>query len=204
MRRFKPLPMTLACVIVGVSRKHAYFSPALTHRVIPMTTVKNCTEDLLRYKQWADNAFLETVSHVPRDQLKANRPIVFGSLIRTLNHSCAMDYVWQCHLLGRAHGLTSRNPESCPEFDELRARQLELDDWFVEYAKGLTDCSLEQYIDFTFIGGRCGRMKRRDILLHVVNHGTYHRGHAADMLYTLGIFPPTTDLPVFLAESEVT
>ena len=46
-------------------------------------------------------------------------------------------------------------------------------------------------------------MSRRDILLHVVNHTTYHRGHAADILYHLNIFPPTTDLPVFLKEQSV-
>ena len=44
-------------------------------------------------------------------------------------------------------------------------------------------------------------MSREDILLHVVNHTTYHRGHIADMLYHLHISPPTTDLPVFLRAS---
>jgi uncharacterized damage-inducible protein DinB len=43
-------------------------------------------------------------------------------------------------------------------------------------------------------------MSRSDILLHVVNHTTYHRGHAASILYELHISPPTTDLPVFLRE----
>jgi DinB family len=46
-------------------------------------------------------------------------------------------------------------------------------------------------------------LELRDILLHVVNHTTYHRGHAADILYNLHIFPPTTDLPVFLREQSV-
>jgi uncharacterized damage-inducible protein DinB len=58
-------------------------------------------------------------------------------------------------------------------------------------------------VDFEFIGGGRGAMSREDILLHVVNHTTYHRGHVADMLYHLGIFPPATDLPVFLrSEAE--
>lgn len=43
-------------------------------------------------------------------------------------------------------------------------------------------------------------MTRGDILLHVANHATCHRGHAADILYTLGVSPPNTDLPVFLRE----
>jgi uncharacterized damage-inducible protein DinB len=36
------------------------------------------------------------------------------------------------------------------------------------------------------------------IVLHVVNHKTYHRGHIADMLFQIPVQPPTTDLPVFL------
>lgn len=66
---------------------------------------------LARYKAWADDLFLTAVSSVPEVELTAPRPIVFGSLLRTLNHVHAMDYVWQCHLQGKPHGLTTRNPE---------------------------------------------------------------------------------------------
>jgi uncharacterized damage-inducible protein DinB len=41
-------------------------------------------------------------------------------------------------------------------------------------------------------------MARRDILLHVANHATYHRGNVASMMYQADTPPPTTDLPVFL------
>jgi uncharacterized damage-inducible protein DinB len=44
-------------------------------------------------------------------------------------------------------------------------------------------------------------MRRSDILLHVVNHATYHRGHIAMMMYGLAGSVPTTDLPVFLREA---
>lgn len=84
----------------------------------------------------------------------------------------------------------------------LRARQAELDAWYVDYASGLRPADLDALVEFTFIGGNAGSMTRRDILLHVVNHCTYHRGHAADMLYTFGIVPPTTDLPVFATQGQ--
>ena len=41
-------------------------------------------------------------------------------------------------------------------------------------------------------------MTRRDILLHVVNHATYHRGWIADMFFQVPARNPTTDLPVYL------
>jgi len=44
-------------------------------------------------------------------------------------------------------------------------------------------------------------MTRGEILLHIVNHTTYHRGFVADLFYQVrGARPPTTDLPVYLRE----
>jgi uncharacterized damage-inducible protein DinB len=158
----------------------------------------NSIQTLTRYKAWADQEFLAVVASVPEAALVAPRPIYFGSLIRTLHHSYAMDFVWQSHLLGRPHGLTTRNPKDHPPLGELIGAQLQMDEWYVQYADSVSGQQLEQMVSFEFIGGGAGTMSRNDILLHVVNHTTYHRGHVADMLYDLGIFPPATDLPVFL------
>jgi uncharacterized damage-inducible protein DinB len=82
--------------------------------------------------------------------------------------------------------------------EQLATSQREVDKWYVDYANSTSELELSELVEFEFIGGGRGSMTRRDILLHVVNHTTYHRGHAADILYNLNIFPPTTDLPVFL------
>ena len=160
----------------------------------------NMIKDLTLYKQWADDLLLGAVSRMPASALTAPRTIIFGNLLRTLNHVYAMDHVWRCHLEGRPHGLTSRNPEQCPPFDELDYMQREMDAWYVRYADGLAASALDEVIDFTFIGGGKGAMSRGEILLHVVNHGTYHRGHVADMMYGTDVPPPTTDLPVYLRQ----
>ena len=63
--------------------------------------------------------------------------------------------------------------------------------------------SIEKYkevVNFTFIGGGSGKMRRFEIIQHVVNHGSYHRGHIEGVLYQMLIEPPTTDMPVFLRE----
>lgn len=163
----------------------------------------NQLQTLIRYKAWADELFLSTISQLPDSEMTAPRPIIFGSIIRTLHHSYAMDRVWQAHLLGEEHGYTTRNPDHHPSFDELRNDQLAIDAWYTGYADSLDADQQNQIVDFEFIGGGHGSMSRSDILLHVVNHTTYHRGHVADMLYHLSIFPPTTDLPVFLRETSI-
>lgn len=160
----------------------------------------NHVQVLTRYKAWADDVFLSAVSNVAAHELTAPRPISFGSLIRTLHHAYAMDYVWQSHLLGKPHGLSTRNPEHCPDMAQLAGCQRDIDAWYVDYADSIAQRALDETVEFHFIGGGRGAMSRGDILLHVVNHATYHRGQAAGILYHLDVFPPATDLPVFLRE----
>jgi len=44
-------------------------------------------------------------------------------------------------------------------------------------------------------------MRRGDVVFHVVNHTSYHRGFVADMFFQVPARPPLTDLPIFLRES---
>ena len=153
---------------------------------------------LMRYKAWANELVFSAAAKLPAAELTAPRTIVFGNLVRTLNHVHAMDEVWRAHLEGRPHGYTTRNPDACPLLPELREAQRAMDAWFVDYAGSLEEPTQEEVVSFRFIGGDPGAMTRRDILLHVANHGTYHRGNVASMMYQAGMPPPATDLPVFL------
>lgn len=153
---------------------------------------------LMRYKAWANELVFAAAAKLPEAEVIAPRKIVFGNLLRTLNHVHAMDEVWRAHLEGRPHGYATRNPEACPPLAELREAQKAMDAWWVGYADALPEAKRDEVVNFRFIGGGPGSMTRRDILLHVANHGTYHRGNVASMMYQAGIAPPTTDLPVFL------
>lgn len=161
----------------------------------------NSIQTLTRYKAWADDVFLSVIAALPETELLAPRAIRFGNIIRTLNHSYAMDFVWQCHLLGKPHGLTTRNPIEHPPIQDLIALQTKIDIWYANYADSLSSEQRNEVVEFEFIGGGSGALTRENMILHVVNHTTYHRGHVADILYCIGVVPPTTDLPVFLKAS---
>jgi uncharacterized damage-inducible protein DinB len=157
---------------------------------------------LTRYAEWANARLYETLAALPEHELIKPQKIVFGNLLRTLNHVYAMDLVWQAHLQGRAHGITNRHPDLHSSLADLRAAQAALDRWYSSAAADMPDHAGEERVEFTFIGGGSGCMTRAEILLHVVNHKTYHRGHIADMLYQIPVHPPTTDLPVFLRDGQ--
>jgi uncharacterized damage-inducible protein DinB len=153
---------------------------------------------LARYKNWANRLLFAEITKLPEDALVAPQAIVFGNLLRTLNHVLAMDFVWRSHLLGKPHELTTRNPDFCPSLEEIRIAQQEMDAWYIDYADALGAPTRNEMVHFFFIGGGPGVMTREDIVLHVVNHGTYHRGHVAQMMRGTSGSVPITDYPVYL------
>ncbi|HEX3948543.1 MAG TPA: DinB family protein [Steroidobacteraceae bacterium] len=158
---------------------------------------------LTRYSAWANSLLYSSIGELPNEELTKPRQSVFGNLIRILNHVYTMDLVWQAHLEGRSHGFTARTPEVQVSFSELRMAQATLDSWYVRYAEEMSDRLGEEIVEFTFIGNGEGAMTRGDILLHVVNHTTYHRGHISAMMHQIPARPPTTDLPVFLRNAAL-
>jgi uncharacterized damage-inducible protein DinB len=158
---------------------------------------------LTRYAAWANTLLYTALGELSELELTKPRQLFSGNLIRTLNHVYTMDLVWQAHLEGRAHGFTVRTPDVHMSLSELRVAQSTLDGWYIRYAEEMSDRTGEEIVDFTFIGGGEGAMTRGDILLHVVNHTTYHRGHISAMMFQIPANPPTTDLPVFLRNAAL-
>ncbi len=164
-----------------------------------MTAARNIRM-LTGYKAWANELIYKMVSELPEEEILRQRQTRFGNMVHTLNHVYVIDSVFQAHLQGRPHGYTARNTPTHPPLTELHWAAMELDRWYVDLAEGLTDVDLERKIAFQFIGGGDGLMTCEEMILHVVNHGTYHRGFVGDMMYQAGATPPATDLPVFLRD----
>lgn len=157
---------------------------------------------LTRYNQWANRLIFEAVAALPAGEATRERPSLFKNMVHTLNHNYVIDLIWQAHLQGREHGFTARNTKDHPPLEELRAKQRSIDEWYIDWSDAQSEAALAESVGFTLIGGNRGVMTRAEILLHVVNHTTYHRGFVADLMYQVpGARPPTTDLPVYLRET---
>ena len=164
-----------------------------------MTTLRTARM-LTRYNAWANKMIFEAVAGLPEGEATKPRATLFKNIVHMLNHNYVIDCVFQTHLEGREHGYTARNTPDHPPLDELWRAQQAIDDWYIAWSDGITDAALEERVTFGFIGGGQGAMSRWEMLLHVVNHTTYHRGFIADLFYQVPARPPTTDLPVFLRD----
>jgi len=156
---------------------------------------------LLEYKAWANNVTFSSLSSVDNDELYKTRPTNFKNIIQTLNHVYVVDDIFKSHLLSKSHNYSSRNTQTCPSFKELWEQQKIIDQWYVNFINQQDIKGLNKIIEFEFIGGGNGEMSIIEIVFHVVNHGTYHRGFVSDMMYQIPVKPQANDLTVFLRDS---
>ncbi len=163
-------------------------------------TMLRTVRTLTRYNAWANERIFDAVANLPADEATRLRRSLFDNMVHTLNHNYIIDLVFQAHLEGRDHGFTVRNTPEHPPLDELWQAQQALDHWYIDWGERIGDVALDETVAFTFIGGGRGAMTRAEIIVHVVNHTTYHRGFVADLFYQVPALPPTTDFPVFLRD----
>lgn len=155
-----------------------------------------------RYNAWANRLIFDAVADLPTGEAEKPRSGFYGSMLNTLNHLHAIGLIFQAHLQGRKHGFVTRTMPQTVPLDELWSRQQALDHWYVEWSDALTAQTIDEPLRFSFVGGGEAEMSRGEILLHIVNHTSYHRGFIADHFYQVPARPPTTDLPVFLRDAR--
>jgi uncharacterized damage-inducible protein DinB len=161
---------------------------------------KNDARTLTRYNAWANELLFAAVAALPEGEAVKPRRSVFRNMVHTLNHNYVIDRIFQAHLEGRSHGYSARNTPDHPPLAELWRAQQDLDRWYVEWSDRISDSALHERVKFAFVGGGEGAMTRGEILQHLVNHTSYHRGFVAQMIYDVPARPPTTDLTVFLRD----
>lgn len=157
---------------------------------------------LTKYKHWANQLTFSAMSELPDGEAVKQRQTRFGNMVHTLNHVYVIDDIFKCHLLSTPHNYSARNTESHPPLSALWEKQKAMDKWYIDYVQSLSDNDLSEIVEFKFVDGGHGSMSRADIILHIVNHGTYHRGFIADMMYQVPTTLPANDFPVYLRELD--
>ena len=156
---------------------------------------------MTHYMAWANTKMFNSVSRISDGEIVKERQTLFGNIAHTFNHILVVHNIFQAHLEGKSHPYTARNTETSPPIAEVRDQLEKMDQYYVALAGQLSQVELDEVINFTFVGGGDGAMTRLEILLHLVNHSTYHRGFISDMLYQVPHKGDNNDLPVFLRDA---
>jgi uncharacterized damage-inducible protein DinB len=137
-------------------------------------------QDALRYKLWADRRTLDAVAEI--DERRFPSAIAFA--LQQLNHMVRVEELFRARLLGHREPHSTTNSDSIPALSDLDWRLSTSNGWLQTYARTLEPAQRIESIHFQFVDGKRGTLSREEILFHMVNHGTYHRGaigHALDL-----------------------
>lgn len=150
----------------------------------------------IRYSNWASRLLLDAVRQLPPGELERPTGISHGSILGTMAHLHFADWVWWNRV-----GEPLEKPEGTMAAIERDWPPLQ--DRWVRFVDGLSDADLSRRIaKFRSIRGYDVEPTYEQIVLHLVNHGTLHRGQVMGMIRQLGIAPPGTDLMHYYMTAE--
>jgi uncharacterized damage-inducible protein DinB len=158
-----------------------------------MTTLLHAIRGLLGYTVWADRQVLEALQSVPAEDLVRSTGTSHGSVLGTMAHILGSEQLWLSRLLG----VPLRRLPNVEDFPTLDLLAASFDDFwpqFEYFMAALTDQQLAGDFTWTNTRGETHTAPFRQVMLHVVNHSTYHRGQVVAQLRQLGHTPPATDL----------
>ena len=153
---------------------------------------------LIDYHYWARDRILEAVATVTPEQFTRPMGSSFSSIRDTIAHICGAERIWIARLKQeKPEGFPK--PDRLSDIDTARQEWSELEGEMREQLKRLGPEAVERTIDYQNLRGQNQSDLLWQILQHVVNHGTYHRGQLVTMLRGLGIEKiPDTDFSVFI------
>jgi uncharacterized damage-inducible protein DinB len=146
----------------------------------------------LDYSAWASQRLLDAAAELSEDELNRDFGSSEHSVLGTLVHVFAADRVWLYRLAG------GENPGFVSDAD--RSLAVLENDWpaiherWRIWAAELTDEAAQAPLEYRDMKGNLYRQPVWQLIFHVVNHGTHHRGQVSGFLRAMGKTPPPVDL----------
>jgi uncharacterized damage-inducible protein DinB len=167
---------------------------------------------LASYNQWMNQKLYGAAAGLTEEELQRDRGAFFGSIFGTLNHIAIGDILWFKRIALCLPGLASLKcvaalpPPGFPNtplrptlagLAELRAM---LDEAIIAFCAELEPARLGEALEWTSTKGAKTRKVLGEVLVHVFNHQTHHRGQVTTLFSQMGIDVGATDLLLLLPD----
>jgi uncharacterized damage-inducible protein DinB len=154
---------------------------------------------LFQFNQWANQRVLGACSALSDEQFTRALGSSFPSVRDTLAHLYGAEWIWYERLFGRSSS-SLPIPSDFPDVTALRKKLEGQDEQFIQYISKITPADLDRVFQYKNLAGTELSNPLWQMLQHVANHSTYHRGQVITLLRQLGAKPVSTDLIAFYRE----
>ena len=156
----------------------------------------------IRYSGWASRKVLEAALALSAEERAKPMNVSHESIAKTLSHIYFGDAIWYSRIADRSYPVPSH--DALPSFDFVVEEWPRLQAKWEAWADAAIDAEVARQVPFKsrFVGD--AGLPAWQIVMHVVNHGTLHRGQIVGMLRQLGVKPPATDILSYYYEQAAT
>ena len=142
------------------------------------------------YHIWANEQLYATLRKLDEDVWTRHISSSFPSLLKTMLHMWDAESLWWQRIEGQKEmRIPSKNFQEHPQ-KGMEALLMQGHVW-KDWLQTRTEEELSAGFSYTNLKGQSFESSYYHLLLHLFNHGTYHRGQLVTMLRQLGI----TDIP---------
>jgi uncharacterized damage-inducible protein DinB len=145
-------------------------------------------QTLVEYHYWARDRLLEAVAPLTPDEWRRDLGSSFKSVHETVAHIYGAEWAWHQRWLGQSP--TALFPaEKVADVARVREAWTELEANVRPFLARLGEDGISRVFDYTLLNGTPGSSPFWQMLQHIVNHASYHRGQVTTMLRQLGVPP---------------
>ena len=170
--------------------------------MIPLGTFR----DLFDYNYWARDRQLEACAALSSEQFLRPMGSSFSSVRDTQAHLVAVEWIWHERWRGKSPTKIDAQEFAAgtfPDVTSIRDRWGAMEGKVRSFLAGLSEADLARPLNYKNMKGENWTYPLGQVLLHVVNHQTYHRGQITTLLRQLGAAAPAIDYLVMKDKQAV-
>ncbi|MEW6737584.1 MAG: DinB family protein [Acidobacteriota bacterium] len=154
---------------------------------------------LYEYNYWANEKIINIADTLSEEQWLRKLDCSYGSLQGTLVHIMGAEWLWLSRWCGNSP-TELLEAKDFPTLAVLKTRWQKIEGDMMQFIESRSKNNLTEVVTFTNTKGKPFSQILWQMMLHVVNHGSYHRGQVTTIFRQLGVSPQSTDMIYFFIE----
>jgi uncharacterized damage-inducible protein DinB len=143
---------------------------------------------LLDYHYWARDRLLDALDPLTPEQFNRDLGSSFRSIRETVVHIYAAEWAWHSRWQGQSP-TSLMTSDAFPDITAVRRAWTDHEQKMRAFLESLGEAGLTPVFEYKLLSGQSGSSPFWQMLQHVVNHASYHRGQVTTMLRQLGAPP---------------